>query len=355
MIFISHSERDEASAAALAEFLAECVEISPDDIRRTGSSTGEDYSQMCRRLKEDIGASSVILALVPPESMCSSWVIFELGAAWAMDKLLFLFFMPGIDFRDMPEPLSNYPSVDVAHPHAHIAIMDAARDIADFLGLPERKDGNTFIALERLLDTMQSAPEAFGESGEPEEEKTPPRASAPIRLDAVKDDLVSNGREYCDVVCSFEVLAKGGATPHQVVVRASWDDLFKSFASQLDRPQEDDHIRKLILEFCKEKNAVFAENCRSGMYRKPALAPDSYRQIVRRFAALGYIEQARAPHSAFRRKTEDPYSHWIITESGEDYLRRTLVVRKALQEWVYKEKHAQRSAFRKLPPPPRYD
>ncbi|MDL2263586.1 toll/interleukin-1 receptor domain-containing protein [Synergistaceae bacterium OttesenSCG-928-I11] len=350
MIFISHTERDEASAEALAAFLVESIQIPPDRIRRTGSPSNEDYAQMCRRLKEDIGGSDVILALISPDSLCSSWVIFELGAAWAMDKLLFLFFKSGIDFRDVPEPLSHYPSVDVDHPHAHITIMDMVRDIADFLGLPERKDGNTFISLERLLDTMQSTSES---GGEPDEDEAPRQASAPIGLDAVKDDFVPDGREYCDVVCTFEVLARGISQPQQVVVRASWDDLFKSFASHLETPQDDDHIRKLILELCKERNATFAENCRIGMYRKPAVAPDSYRQIVRHFKGLGYIEPARAPHSAFRGGAN--LSHWVMTEKGEDYLRRTLVVRKALQEWVYKEKHVQRSAARKLSPPPRYE
>ncbi len=348
MIFISHTERDKASAEALAAFLVESVEISPDRIRRTGLPPDEDYARMCKRLKEDIGGSNVVLAIVSPESLCGNGVIFELGVAWAMDKLLFLFFMSGIDFRDMPEPLSHYPSVDIDH--AHITIMDMVRDIADFLGLPERKDGNTFISLERLLDTMQHSSSAVCEIVR---EKTPPKAGTPIRFDALGGALAQNEREYCDIVCTFEVLAKGTVRPQQIVIRALWDDLFKSFASHLETPQDEDYIRKLFLEFCKEKNAMFAENCRLGIYKKVAVAFDSYRQIIRHFAGLGYIESARAPHSPFRVQASP--SHWVMTEKGEDYLRRTLVVRKALQEWVSKEKHVQRSSRRKLSPPPRYE
>lgn len=350
MIFISHTERDEASAKALAAFLSECIEIPPERIRRTGASAHEDYATMCKRLKEEISSSDVILAVVSPESLCGNGVVFELGAAWAMDKLLFLFFLSGIDFRDMPEPLSNYPSVEADHPHAHITIMDMARDIADFLGLPERKNGNTFISLERLLDTMQNGPAAVREV---RQAAAPPKPGAPIRLDAVRNVPEPNDRDFCDIVCSYEVVTKGIARPQQVVIRALWDDLFKSFASHLEAPQNEDYIRKLFLEFCKEKDTTFADNCRLCIYKKPAVTFDSYWQIIRRFSGLGYIASARAPHSPFRGQAS--LSHWVMTEKGEDYLRRTLVVRKALQEWVCKDKHVQRSAMRKLSPPPRYE
>jgi DNA-binding HxlR family transcriptional regulator len=70
---------------------------------------------------------------------------------------------------------------------------------------------------------------------------------------------------------------------------------------------------------------------------------------MRRFVSLGYIAQARAPYSAFQKQSRHTY--WALTEKGEEFLSQTLVVRKALQEWVYKEKHVQRSAARKFTQP----
>lgn len=356
MIFISHTEKDQASAAMLADFLTACIDVPAEAIRTTGSISTDCGSS--RGLKANISESDVILALIPPESLRSNWVIFELGAAWAMDKLLFLFFMPGIDFRDLPEPLSNYPSVDVESPHAHITIMDMARDIADFLGVAERKSGSVLPALERLIETLRSSGEA-PPPHEPSDEDAPTQeggagaAKTALTLSFPKKEPLSNGREYVDIEFCYDVVLQGEVRSERSVIRAAWDDLFKAVAPHLNTPQDDDYIKKLIFELSKEKNAAFGENCFSGIYRKVGLKAESYNQIIRRFSGLGFIETTRAPHSVFQRHTGRTY--WRITPKGEDYLRNTLVVRKSLQQWVYKQKHIPRSTHRQREAGPRYE
>ena len=368
MIFISHTEKDHASADALAAFLAESIAVPAEAIKTTGDATTAEGGCSPRELRASINDSDVILALIPPESLRSNWVIFELGAAWAMDKLLFLFFMPGIDFRDLPEPLSNYPSVDVEDPHAHITIVDMARDIADFLGLAERKNGNVLPAIERLLETMR-------DSGEPshEQEHDDDHFSSPVeaggvvglldkldklgknppqRLTFPQKELLSNGREYCEIEFCYDVTTHGRTQSEGTKIRAAWDDLFKAIATHLNQPRDDDYIKKLIFELAREKNATFGENCRCGLYRKVEIKSASYGQIIRRFSGLGFIETTRAPHSVFERNTGRTF--WQITARGEEYLRNTLVVRKSLQEWVYKQKHIPRSTYRDREPGPRY-
>lgn len=357
MIFISHTEKDRASAEALASFLAESIAITPEAIKATGDAAAANGGRSPRTLRACINDSDVILALIPPESLRSNWVIFELGAAWAMDKLLFLFFMPGIDFRDLPEPLSNYPSVDVEDPHAHITIVDMARDIADFLGLAERKNANVLPAIERLLETMRN-------TGEPPQEQEPDDVldmldqldkltkTPPLRLTSPQKELLSNGREFCEIEFCYDVTTQGRTLEERTKIRAAWDDLFKAVATHLNQPRDDDYIKKLIFELAREKNATFGENCRCGLYRQVTIKPESYGQIIHRFSGLGFIETTRAPHSVFERNTGRTF--WRITARGEEYLRSTLVVRKSLQEWVYQQKHIPRSTYRDREPGPRY-
>lgn len=361
MIFISHTEKDQASAAALAEFLAESIKVPMESIRSTCDLSGSELGVSSRSSKEAIGRCSVLLALIPPESLRSSWVMFELGAAWAMDKLLFLFFMPGIDFRDIPEPLSSYPSVDIEHEHAHITIMDMVGDVAEFLGLPEKKSGNILPLLERLIGTMRMVSDEHDIEDDYATLRCEP-TTEPISINLIEqvkpigtdDVLMPSGQEYYDICYSFDVTLQGGTRIDNIRARVAWDDIFKSIAPHLNCPQSDSYLQKLILELCKEKNPVFGENCDFGVYKGIAMAPESYKQIIRRFTGLGYMEPARAPHSIFEARPGK--TCWKITPKGEDFLRNILVTRKSLQKWVYKQKHVPRSVHRKTDPrSKRYD
>lgn len=336
MIFISHAERDEATASALANFLAQAMQISVADIVRSGSTSGADIAQITRRLREDIASSDAVVALLSPDVFASRSVIFELGAAWAANRMIFTFFMPGIDFREVPEILANYPSVELDATDAHISIMDMARDIAEYLDVPERKDGAPLDAIELLVSTARSGEEQEDDDAESYGFGTPTGSVS-----------LNDSGEYCSVVIVYEEVSLGSSTGGRVVVRVSWEDLFKSFASYLEHAQDDDYISKLIVELCKTKDSKFEQNCRYGICKKPSVEPYSYQRIIERFAGRGFIEQTKPPRSAFGSKTARRV-YWHITDAGTTYLRSLLAKQKSLQEWYGNEKHIQRGAIRNL-------
>lgn len=330
MIFISHSEQDADAAEMLADFLAESMEIGADALLLSRHGDDEGAGDEWTRLKADISSCSVVIALVPADSTAGAGVLFELGSAWALDKLIFLLFMPGTDFRDMPSVLTNYQSAEIASPDAHITMMDIAREAADYMGIDMRRKGDTLGALERFLA------QARGDDAPEEDDHGFNSPAATIRFG-------ETAGEYCTIVCTYETATFGAPSSGQAVVRATWEDVFKSFARSLSTPQDDEYIKKLLLEFCKKADAKFAQNVQYGMFKKPAIEPYSYQRIIQHFAGLGYVENARAPHSAFGRR-RDSSLYWAITERGEDFLSRAMQTRKALQEWNGLERHVQRSA-----------
>src|SRR5947209_5685917 len=83
-IFISHSSADESLASALVDLLLSSILLEDSDIRCTSVPghklpVGSDFAST---LRDDIGESSVVIGLITPHALTSSWVLFELGATW---------------------------------------------------------------------------------------------------------------------------------------------------------------------------------------------------------------------------------------------------------------------------------
>jgi len=108
-IFISHRHNDHQVAEALAETLSVAFEIGPDDIRCTsvqpyrlpfGRNTGE-------RLREEIRQAKAVLGLLAPDTKDSTYVMFELGAAWAEQIYTCPLLSRGALYTDIPGPIHD--------------------------------------------------------------------------------------------------------------------------------------------------------------------------------------------------------------------------------------------------------
>lgn len=331
-IYIAHSERDAGAASALEAFLYESIEL-PDGAVRIELPPGADDHGSEESKCSAIESADAVIALVSADASAGRGVMFEIGAARASGKLVFLFFTEGVDFRDMPSMMSSYPSVGICETDSHIALMETAHDIADFLGLPMKKRGNALDAIERLVEESRAR-----ESGPAVESET---------YDFNFTTPGDENDEQCSVVCTYEIVSLGPPTGGRVVIHTTWGELFRSFATYLDHPQEDEYIKKLIVEFCKNKDAAFLQNCQYGVYKKPQVDAYSYHRITEYFTSRELIAQAKPPRSAFQKKN-DARVHWTITDRGADYLRLTLATHKALQEWDGRGGHAPRGAVRKI-------
>ena len=156
-IFISHRHKDEAVAEALVRLLEGSFEVRREDMRCTSVSpyrlrAGERTPD---RLKSEISRAKAVLGIVTPDTHESSYVLFELGAAWGQGVLTFPLLAKGASMLDIPSPISD------RHP---LALTDEAQchqlidDLENVTRLPRRQASGARISeLARNL-AKQAAP-----------------------------------------------------------------------------------------------------------------------------------------------------------------------------------------------------
>lgn len=117
-IFISHRHKDHAIAKALVDVLRSQFQLSDHDIRCTsvqpyrlpfGKNTGD-------RLRHEIKAAHVVLGLLAPDTPESSYVMFELGAAWAQGTYTCPLLCREADFAHIPGPIYDLAPARLSEP-----------------------------------------------------------------------------------------------------------------------------------------------------------------------------------------------------------------------------------------------
>lgn len=159
MIFVSHKETDTALAKALVECLQASLELPSAKIRCTSVPGfqlpfGETTSS---QLKEDISASKAVIVLITRASLQSGWVLFELGAAWALGKVIVPILGPGLLQSDLPGPLKEYPVVRSDDMNAAARLRDALAQVAQALALRERGGGEPQSKFESFMRSLREA------------------------------------------------------------------------------------------------------------------------------------------------------------------------------------------------------
>jgi hypothetical protein len=153
LIFVSHSHSDSKIAKCLVEFLLSSLEISEKEIRCTSVPGfqlpfGKSISE---QLKSDVFSSITIVALLTENSLKSTWVLFELGASWALEKLIIPILGPGLPCDDLPGPLKDFPAVEINKPDATVRLRDAVVEIAKVSGVEEKSGGWAQTKLEEFV------------------------------------------------------------------------------------------------------------------------------------------------------------------------------------------------------------
>jgi hypothetical protein len=132
-IFISHRHKDSAVARALTEALNTAFDTRPSDIRCTsvqpyrlpfGKNTGE-------RLRDEINHAKAVLGILAPDTAQSSYVMFELGAAWAQRIYTVPLLSQGAGFTDIPGPIFDLsPARLWMDADCHQLVQDLAAEVA---------------------------------------------------------------------------------------------------------------------------------------------------------------------------------------------------------------------------------
>lgn len=150
-VFISHAAADEKLAKALVDFLFSCMHLDDEEVRCT-SVPGHKLpvgSDVAKTLRDELEESSVVIGLLTPRSLHSSWVLFELGAAWGSHKNIKPLLSDDIDFSDLPGPLSGHHAVRLSDVNGLIQLMDEVRRI---VGVRERSAAKVHAAAQKLTE-----------------------------------------------------------------------------------------------------------------------------------------------------------------------------------------------------------
>jgi hypothetical protein len=161
LVFISHSHADRPAADALVEYLLAALELEPSSVRCT-SVPGHQLPfgrAISEQLKADINSSSAMLVLLTKDSLRSAWVLFELGASWALAKIIVPVLEPSLTPGALPGPLSSHPCVLMGAPDARSRMADAVSQIGEVLRLKHRGGGKQEYKLDTFVERFKSQPE----------------------------------------------------------------------------------------------------------------------------------------------------------------------------------------------------
>jgi len=178
-IFISHRHKDQAIARALTEVLTTAFEVHPRDIRCTsvqpyrlpfGKNTGE-------RLREEVGHAKAVLGILAPDTAQSSYVMFELGAAWSQRVYTCPLLSTGAGYSDIPGPIFDLaPARLWVESDCHQLVQDLEAEI----GLGRRHDTQGQVA-EKVRVLAQAASAAADREPEPSRLPAPARRGGSAR------------------------------------------------------------------------------------------------------------------------------------------------------------------------------
>ena len=100
--FVSHSHEDRLIAESLISVLENALQLVDGELRCT-SVPGygiPNRELIADRLKNDLDGSMILFALLSEEALESTWIKFELGAAWVKNKEIVTVLGPGINADD---------------------------------------------------------------------------------------------------------------------------------------------------------------------------------------------------------------------------------------------------------------
>lgn len=154
-IFISHSSDDAPIAEAVVNLIKKAFNISSDKIRctsvdgyklRSGANTDQ-------QLREEIFSSKVFVAILTPNSISSTYVLFELGARWGGNLPLLPLICDTAGVSMLQGPLKNIHSLNAT---VESDIHQFVNDIGRYLNVPS-ENAPTYLKEIGVLKELSKA------------------------------------------------------------------------------------------------------------------------------------------------------------------------------------------------------
>ena len=108
-LFISHRHKDQEVVSALVDVIRSAFRIDKSDIRCTSVRpyrlpVGERTPD---RLKQELRSAEAVIGIVTPDTKESSYVLFELGGAWAQNIRTCPMLARGATMANLPDPIRD--------------------------------------------------------------------------------------------------------------------------------------------------------------------------------------------------------------------------------------------------------
>ena len=155
-IFISHRHKDEDVARGLVSLLETAFHIEKEDIRCTSVAPYklQAGARAPDRLKTEISHARVVLGILTPDTQESSYVSFELGAAWAHGHVRSLpLLAKGATLADVPAPIGDLHPLQLADKKDCEQLLDELPDVTTL----QRREGLDHQIEERIGDLVRRA------------------------------------------------------------------------------------------------------------------------------------------------------------------------------------------------------
>jgi hypothetical protein len=169
-IFVSHSSADQGAARAMVELLQAAMPLHSQEIRCTsvdgyGLPPGVDFND---RLRQETYEADVLVALLTPSALRSTYVLFELGARWAAKRYMAPMRLGGLEATQLQGPLSTLHSIDATNARQLEVFVSA---LAEHLSLPRIENVNykRFASKLRAASKPQLSAAATEIAGQPDD------------------------------------------------------------------------------------------------------------------------------------------------------------------------------------------
>ncbi len=244
-IFISHRHKDVDVAKALVKLLEAAFHIQEKDMRCTSVQpyklpAGEHTPD---RLRAEISQARVVLGILTPDTKESSYVLFELGAAWGQKVRCFPLLAKGAISADIPSPISDLRALQLVDEGDCQQLIN---ELPNVVGLRRCKNFKAQSA-EKIRALVKQAGKAKGV----------PRQAKPlgIKITKPKSGQAISGHDF-SVKGRFDNAPPSDATfrvlitnidrtkiwPQKRVVFHPQTHTWESKATLLDDPANDAHI-----------------------------------------------------------------------------------------------------------------
>jgi hypothetical protein len=161
-IFISHRHKDKSIAEALVRLLEGTFDMEKSDIRCTSVTpyklpVGERTPD---RLRAEIARARAVLGILSPDTTESSYVLFELGAAWGQKTLTLPLLSRGATQAHLPPPISDRHSISLTNAGDCYQLLDDLAEVTAFA-----RKTNVGGRIQELVENLVKSATLDGDAG----------------------------------------------------------------------------------------------------------------------------------------------------------------------------------------------